>query len=493
MSIRISARLNPPGVAGEVLAPSDLTYLGMFKLPDSPSGVAQDMFAYAQAFLSGRRVSGTTTLFISGSQFGSGLLEGVYEVAIPADVSLTKVFATAPTTSVIRGWTTNNGMFVNAVDDDGARCVVSGIGYVGDLYGNGTQLIVTCARTYGSTPFEFPNVSTCVIANDSTVTNYGPWGTGDWENTCGNIIQVPQAIQDETGCAELASIPQPRGGEAGAPWGAELRPFSLPPVSTPPDPHHLTAPYTISPYQTAIRHSSAQPQARNTNFRVCGSNLPNMGFVEAIGGCIGGQFLEGTPDPVFGGHYDPIAVQGITIDWVHGGVWIHGPSKQGIIFSGQLAETISIANGFTQDVVYGGWRYDVDGTTPVHTSAYHIDTTNCHQRYGPSICCHGHYSPTDEAVGPCADTIVSYLWFYAEQDIIDILAGRLAPYGAIPAYTQRLVDYSEDAFFEAATHNYQTAGMWFDPDTNRLYVAEANQYFSHFGTRPLIHVFSVNC
>jgi hypothetical protein len=265
---------------------------------------------------------------------------------------------------------------------------------------------------------------------------------------------------------------QPRGGQSSSPWGANLHTFALPAITAAPDSFNGTP---SMPMRSAINHDYAHPQARNTNCKRCGSNAPNDNYNASTHSCPGGQYGPIDYVPVFGG-FDPSNTSRTTIDWVDSAVWIHGPNKQGALFLGQLAETISTANGFSENRTYGP-----------------IDPYNCHARYGTATCCHGHFSPTDAAVGPCADTLISYGWIYNEADLVRILNGSLTAYGATPASTFRLHSIAPSGIAEERSANYQTAGVWFDEATNRLYICEAHRIFENYAPRPVVHVFAVNC
>lgn len=228
--------------------------------------------------------------------------------------------------------------------------------------------------------------------------------------------------------------------------------------------------------RAAVYHSRDYPQSRNTNCKRCGSAAPNDMYNPGIGGCASGQGLY-SYDPVFGGLGGPPSARAehTTIDWVESGVWIDGPSKHGVLFLGQLAETISIANGFSENRVYGP-----------------ADPNNCHARYGSSICCHGHVSPTNQATGPCADSLINYAWIYHPAELAEILNNQRAPHGAQPTSTLRLSSLGP-GFRNERTVLYQTVGVWFEPNTRRLYVAEQRRYMEGYDPLPVVHVLDVNC
>ena len=288
---------------------------------------------------------------------------------------------------------------------------------------------------------------------------------------CGSIIPIPPSVQAATGCGPLGACALVRGAQAASPWGANLQTFSPRAITDSPD--GVTGPYSIHA-RSAILHTRDHPQARNTNFKICGSTSPNESYVAGLQGCAHGQYVI-DPTPTFGGFTDQQRASGTTIDWVDTGVWIDGPNKQGVLFIGQLAETISIANGYSENRNYGP-----------------IDPSNCHARYGVATCCHGHFSATNQATGPCADTLINYGWIYDPADLVAILNGSKAAYGASPASTFHLANLGAGISVERSTI-YQMSGMWFEPTTKRLYIADQKRYVDGYDYLPVIHVLSVNC
>jgi hypothetical protein len=240
--------------------------------------------------------------------------------------------------------------------------------------------------------------------------------------------------------------------------------------------------------KTAIYHGMDNPQARNTHYRFCGPTAPNQAFDASLGACPSGQVLSRSDDgqpstpsgvpgpfPVFGlsqKHYPGI---GVTLDWIDCMCWISGPAKQGVLAFGQLAETISTANGFSFNKTYSGH-----------------DPTHCHVGYGSNPCCHGQQDPTFEATGPFAGSLVHYGWIYDPADLTRILSGTLSPHGASPTATFHMRDIAS-GIPEERLRKYAFGGAWFDQSTRRLYLSERGRYMDGYDLLPVVHVFDVNC
>jgi hypothetical protein len=283
--------------------------------------------------------------------------------------------------------------------------------------------------------------------------------------------------------------------------GSNLQTYTLPAYTATPDAVH--GPYTMAAgLRAAIYHDRTHGQARNTTAKLT-SGVNGEYYQESINNFPSGHSGPNDMDPVFGG----VSAGTVTsVDWINAGIWINGALKQGVVFIAQLAETISIANGFPYDHGdYGGWRWTIAdplGPSPppgpaIHTSIHDNDPTNCHMWYGSAIDGTGHFSPTLSAVGPGADSMVAWFYVYNPDDLIAVLNGA-APYSPSPTTAVRL--YTFDASdtdgsslpIQLSTI-YQNVGIWFDPVAKRLYIADRFRWISGFDVLPVIHVFAVDC
>lgn len=475
--------------SGTTLTTADFTYLGMMKMPTAQPFANTD-FSFSQALMTGRRVSGSPSLFISGPERGSNVgadPADLNEISLPAENTLTTDVTTCPRATLIRSWDTGTvwkgTILPNSGPPDNNYAKITGIHYV--ERGNGAELFWTYASAYGN-PGEFPNLKTSVLNNVGTSTDKGPWGaSAGWENTCGWFVPVPASVQAATGCGPYAVGAQVRGNAGGSPWGVNLQTLNMP-FSTPPDPNGGQSVTS----RTAIYHGSTTPQARNTNYRFCAPNLANQSYP-----CSGGAVLSasndgapaspaGTPGPfpVFGLPQQYYPGIGVTLDWIDCMVWIDGPNKQGVLAFGQLVETISIANGFSYDLTYAG-----------------TDPTHAHTGYGGNPCCHNQSDPTFEANGPYAGSLVNYGWIYDPADLTRILNGQLAPAGASPTQTFTMASLTGGGQSQNVgipvqrLRKYAFGGAWFDATAKRLYLSERGRYTEGFDILPVVHVFDVNC
>jgi len=486
---RLGIRVMPSAPAG-ILAPSDFTYLGMFKMPSGTfSEHALSNGVYTKGQIAGRTVSGTTTLIIAASNCAPGGQNGLglVELSIPADGTLTTDINTAPHCTELRRWAPASqygSIYEGTVhvpnewpNPDNGYAIVLGLGH------DGMHLTTVFGSNYGFVG-EFPNLCKTLLNDNGTWTHYGPWASGNVQLFCGNPLALPASVQG-LGFGTWGLCSAVFGSQAQSPRGSNWCTFTPPVYTAPPD--TIGGPYSITKH-TALMHNQGHPQARNTNAYACGPNVPNDVFDETIGNYPGGRWGPDPFEPYFGGVNGPDAVLNgsTTLDWIDSGVWIEGPSKTGVFFLGQLVETISIAAGFNEDRVYGGWR--LTGGVPTQNSAWHINTDQAHAMYGTSICGHGH-NMQSSAPGPGADSMIKWGFIYDPADLVDILNGD-SPYGASPVYSFRgdVIGLNLER-----NVNYENAGIWWDAANKRLYVAQLSAYRVGFDSLPAIHVFSVDC
>jgi hypothetical protein len=483
-----NVRLVTPG-SGAVLSKSDFRYLGMFKMP--PAAPNTD-FTFSQALMTGRSEGGAPRLLMTGPEFGSSIdgATDLVEVAPPGDSQLSSSVGSAPSATLVRRWAqgtifgAKNILIPNSGPPDNNYVKITGIHYVGNSLGNGSQLFWTYASAYGN-PGAFPNISTSILSNSGTAVTRGPWGTNHgWEKTCGWMVDVPASVQSAGRCGPLAFGAQVRGNAGGSPWGANLHAFTPPSISAAPD----TLSSRSINAKTAIYHGMDHPQARNTHYRFCAPKAANQPYDPVLRACASGQVLGASdsgalasasgvpgPFPVFGLPQHLYPGYGITLDWIDCMCWIDGPQKQGVLAFGQLAETISIANGFSTNKTYSP-----------------VDPGNCHVGYGSNPCCHGQKDPTFEANGPYAGSLVHYGWIYDPADLVRILNGDLEPHGARPQATFHMNEIAS-GIPEERLRKYAFGGAWFDSSMKRLYLSECGRYIDGYDLLPVVHVFDVNC
>jgi hypothetical protein len=514
-NVQVNAAVKP------VLTPADFTYKGMFKMPLDNIGQVEKYFSYSFAAITGRAHDGNTNppnLLIMGPQ-SAGIPGAVdlTEIAVPAlntlatDADFATRVANAPRCTVIRSWARNT-VFANMTVVPPNDPVPWGLHYVGNAFGNGTQLFWTFDGSYDVSN-KSPTLGTTILNDDGTCTSHGPWGVDPGPKqipgpaTSGYMVDIPATFQAATGCGPLGiGSPRHRNSAAVFSWGANLHAITPPALGAATNTFNSAGgqnvavdgngnPWTISAPSTLLYHPSSNPQARNTKVVVCGSNTPNTPYDAALPGCAGGAHV-GTGNGLWG-NAGASSVSAF-LENTCACVWIDGPSKQGVLFIGEMPMTVSMANGFTQDFPY-------DGT----------DATNCHYAYqagnldgSPATkCCHGQtLTPAWAATGPGAGTVVSYYWIYSPEHFKQVLSGGNT-YDPTPTaeglgYLFGSATGSLAEILSAATRpagssklgQLAIGGAWFDSTNKLLFVSQVAAYGdSAFDQLPVIHVFQVNC
>jgi hypothetical protein len=465
----------PTGVYSEV----NMVYKGMYRVPSMLPFPNTD-FSFSQAFITPKYVSGALHILMSGPEFTAGIggAAGLVELIPPATNTLTSDPTTCPSATFVRRWPIS--IYSNIVVYPGNNPRLSGIHYVANDYGNGTQLFWTYANAYGD-PGYFPNVSTMILNDAGTAVGYGPWGSNDigWEGLCGWLLNIPASVQAAGACGPLGIGAQVRGNAGSSPWGVNLQAFTPVAVATPPD-TFATKTLTTKP---VVYHDMAHPQARNANYRFCGPNSPNQAYDPAIQACPAGQYLSasndgfpaippGTPPPVpfFGLSQQSFPGMGVTLDWIDCMCWVEDGVKTGVFAFGQLAETISIANGFTYNKVYTG-----------------SDPTHAHVGYGSIPCCHGQNDPSFQANGPFAGSLTNRGWILDPAQLVEILNGTRQPYAAVPTSTFVMHSVASGIPEERLVKVAFGAAI-FDPATHCIHLSEQQRILDGFDPVPVVHV-----
>jgi hypothetical protein len=501
------------GTGKPVLTASDFTYLGMFKMPLDTISQVERFFNFSYAAITGRYHDGNAlpNLLMMGPQYGASIQNAVdiCEIAVPPLASLAKQasFATrlanAPACSVIRSWA-RDSVFANmTVSSNGA--VPWGLHYVGNQFGNGSQLLWTYDGSYALN-FQNPSLGSSVLNDDGTCTSYGPWGFNGVSAglssgaTSGYMLDIPTSFRSATGCGPIGvGSPRHRNSAAAFSWGANLVAFTPPTIGTArniaaiaggnpaPSDGNGNA-WAVANPQVCLFYPSSNPQARNTNVVVCGSNSPNDPFNAQLGDCASGHH-QSVGNGLCGNGAGASSVSAF-LENTTACVWIEGPNKQGVLFLGEMPETVSIANGFSKDYVYGG-------TDPGH----------CHYAYqGSPLCCHGQdLQPAWSATGPGAGTIVSYYWIYNPDFFIGVVRGQTQSFALTPSSSGHAYSLGGGSIAEVlsafdyppgASHLGQLAigGAWYDPVGKYLFVTQVGVYGDGGHDQlPVVHVFSVNC
>ncbi len=495
--------------SANMLRAEHFTYLGMARSPDNTGGAVEGQISHTPGTITGRYHDGDTLphLLIPGPAYNANGLsdpQDLTELRIPAlntlatDANYATRLANAPHCTVVRSWGRGVVMSTPIVDEGVGN--VRGVHYVGNQFGNASELMYVYSSLY-DVNHQDPSVGATILNDDGTATKYGPWGVQDigQQGSCAFLMPVPAAFQAAAGCGPIAVSGVRQGWNAAvAAWGANLAAITPCALSTPANarftqfdltqPNALDAdgnPWGISDYKRLIFHDQGHPQARNTNVKQCNTHVGGDGYP-----CTATDVQDGTG---FWG-----SGTNAPIENMNAGVWINGPTRQGVLFLGGQPETVSIANGFSEDYVY-------DGDDPNH----------CHYSYMPQSdaaadigkCCHGQtLNPVWGATGPGCGSMVGRYWIYDPADLLQVALGHVAPYSLTPAsegiahalggglpeilaeQTNRVGSTFTGAQWECI------GGAWFDPVLKLLVVTQTAIYKTYCCDKlPVFHFFSVDC
>lgn len=169
----------------------------------------------------------------------------------------------------------------------------------------------------------------------------------------------------------------------------------------------------------------------------------------------------GTPSPVFNGGSDALGM-----DWFDSSAWIEGPTKYGVLFVGQLIETIA------------GHTYEDGGS-------------QCDNWYGPNWCVHGQFAPASLDTGPGAGTIIGVGYIYSPADLLAVALGHVSDISLTPT---SIFSMSELGLPAERTDIREYGQLWFDSTCSpkRLYMVkrDAENYDSFTG---ILCVWEIDC
>lgn len=428
---------NPPSIT-PTLAQGDIQYLGLFKVPNDPSGTR---FGFSNGALTARTVGGNLQFLITGATPNN---DPVYEISYPG---YGNSLASAPVASLINVW---GDIY------QGKRLTyrAAGTDLRGLLWypaGNGLFWAYGDSYNAGSTSWD-PSVGLSLLNSDGTVGAYGPWRTSvPSQLTRGYMMPVPNWFSSANVSGMPLSIGAPlASGNVGSPWGAAAHAWMPPSPSTPPDPLQAGTTYAGErasiPTHRMILHDIAHPQARDANYKRCAWNV--------MYNCSSGSTVSaGTP------FFQDV-------DMMSGAAWVDLPTKRGVVFFGQLATKLA------------GYSYGSDNVP--------------HIWYGPQYCCHGQNgAPVWMATGPGTPTSVPYMWIYDPNDLASVANGRTPYYGVTPKAAFPISAIS--GAFPANVQWYYWGGAHFDPASGLLFVASNGDdtVTNSYEPRPVIRVFQI--
>lgn len=427
----------PPSGTRLLLTPSDLTYVGKILLPlDDPGQGTR--FGYSRGTMTGRRLNNEVRLFITGSVGGNGdynnVKDAIYEVR-PGTIG--------QRATLVRNWG-NIGQGRLLLRDTQQEPTIRG------LYYTAGRLWWAYGSNYFTGSDPDPSIG-CTLLNDSTgaVTRYGPWRTQEHSQmTRGYMVEMPSDYAFAGGRTFGVGAPV-TSGNANGPRGSVLTALdNFDPTSLAPDTAGNGVTHVSVNGKRIIFHDWQHPQERNGNYKKCGWNV-NYDSSQ------GGYLQAGNPS--FENN------DGMALDMVTAAAWVRTPTRDGIVFIGQMTDVVA------------GVNYGSDSLP--------------HMWYGPqdTPCIHGQTGNTP-GTGPKSASEVPMLFIYDPATV----AASGTPWGFQAASASRLNTISGvgSAIAARVLEQYQFGGAWFDQPGKRLYVCET-QAESVGEPRPVIHVFSV--
>jgi hypothetical protein len=460
-----------------VLSQNDLRYLGSFKMPSDGAFDSThppfNMHASGGA-ITGRTVSGTTTLLVQGPVWGSGQTGApdVMEMTIP-----TPSIASPPRATFVQRWLdVRNG---RALTKDGLGAQINGICIDPD---NPNHLWVGYKQYYCNN--SDPCTILAVLNNDGTCTSHGPWrhGNGAYggpEASSGavfaSLTTIPESWRAHTGGKRLASMGYNQSHLNGLPGGCNLHAWAPLSPSTPPSAVGNPSDYAISDTPLLFYDRLSHRQPRTPNYKRCGWNSNQPEYDATKGAWIHevDNYWWGAPE--------------VGKDIATASVFVDTGTKHGLLFFGQLVGTVAghtYENGSPQECHswYGVNAVDKNGKRQ-GDPGYN----------GANSCPHGQNDPTWQATGPGAGTIAGYCWIYDPSDLIPVANRSADPWS--PVFTEEfLISSITDCTIPTLTPRIRCyGGAWYDPLTKRIYVSDSEvDKEGCCAYVPRIHVFQVN-
>lgn len=452
-----------------LLAPSDFRYLGSVGLPLGDGQIIR--FGFSTGSLAGRVVGGETHLFATMAQQGAGGAANADQVV---EVRYNGI---GSRTTVVTNW--GDVTKGKRVTGHGNAAPIRGL--LWDTVSN--QLFWAYGDNYnaGSASWD-PSIGTSILAgsNNSGVTAYGPWRTAQLsQRTRGYLYALPSAIQTALGGKRIASGAPITSGNQTSPFGAFATAWTPPTNATPADTVANTRP-AISPCTDLIYTDIVNRQARTADCDQCGwthygesnrsGNQPQNNPTQNGSGCTVNGDLCGVTLRAIGGVFN-------TLDQFTAATWIDGPSKQGVVYIGQLCKTMS------------GQTYAGNGRN--------------HVTYGPTqgpgihLCPHGQNGIRYcGSTGDSTQTMLSAFYIYNPADLLRVANGTKTAVSVTPVtdcYDMSLISHNGAAFPQIASGLYAYGGCWFEPVSKLLFVTQCGAEAWANEGQPIVHVFSVNC
>ncbi len=386
--------------------------------------------SFSRGALAARKVNGHLQFFTNGSNAGAPTIEFLDPESYSLDAP------TAPIAPLIKSW---GNIYGDKIQDNTGASAFShpglGVDFPALLY-HDDKLYFTYVDNY-SCGYTWPSLGMFDLQTGLT---YGPWGMSPSAASTGKYLTE---LPDGTIGAGSGIFCFNSSGS----WGPELYGgMTFPTASTPTflqSGTRLAMPYTYARYP----YNPAYFQSNGT----LTPGAPQTTLLRP------GNYNWYPTNPEF--KLDPLKNNGVgsfdEIDNVYSASWINLPDKQGVVFTGRIG---------TGDLWYGGTELS---PTP-----------------GVTDHCWG-------GQGPHAQGFDARWWIYDPATLNQVKNGAINSWEAKPAY-----EFDPTV----AIHSFQMkcskdfgSGMYFDPDTRKLYVTAREGDISRpYRYLELVHVFFVN-
>lgn len=484
---RLVGRLKAASSGGRtLLTESDFTYLGSFKLPTISTQTTATSnnwhMGHANAFMTGRYVSGTLHILIGGRVVTHNM---IMDVTLPGTLDGSRA-------TLSRIWNGTAYSIENYMPTNVDYSVLSGIKWDTTL----NKLMCNYHIGYNQSPGAGnPSIFYATLTDaDGSMSFQGPWRhSANSKRTGGWLTDVPSWFQSQYGVGRVATG-NLNLGQAHV-YGTTLCAFNpCDPTSTADTADNggggTDTHVTITDDELCY-HNSANPLSKAA---IVGGNC-----YYCPGGRKGDQDSPTTPitlNDYFGGQAAMVehpaappaednpynlSPQAANCDWLTQHVWIDTGTKHGVLAFGNIAAAVG---GRDAHFWYGnGWTGGPDQDVS-HT------------------CDHGEAYTLGGGTGPTATAGVNMYCIYNPSHFGEVKLGTRNQYsGVAPAEIGRMgasvfggfmdEEWSTLAFGPIGPAWRPVGQCWFDTTTNRLYVAKNLADNDGYNPQPVVHVFEV--
>lgn len=418
-----------------LLQPTDITYLGMFRTPNDPSGTR---FGFSGAHISGRRVGNDIQLFMTGSM-ASGSPQPLYEISYPGYHTS---FASAPVATLVHDWGDiyENKRVTGNNSDKNTR----------GIHWDGTYLWWAYGDSYNTAGYWDPSVGCTKLNSNGTINSYGPWRAQiHSQKARGYMVGVPDWFKTQYNFSASVAVGSPiTSGNSASPWGPCLYGITdFDPTTRAADTLEDSNKSLLG--TTMMLNDLDHPMTRDQHYYIEGwEDYPTNEIPFRNNGTI-----------YFGGLSAPGGT-GSGLDMMTSAVWIDTTTKSGILMLGAMVHKPTDAEPYA-----AVW-------------------------YGPQTGPYGEVDNTTwEATGPGCSYFCPYQWIFDPSDIGEVLGSAKQVYEVTPASTTSM--YS---IYEKSVGMYFQGGAWFDPTSSLLFIATRFEdgTTNSYEPRPIVRVFQVS-